>query len=62
MDAQYERVKAAGVEITEELNETMYGERQFGVRDLGGHGWMFSTHVRDVSPDEWGAMIANQID
>jgi uncharacterized glyoxalase superfamily protein PhnB len=30
----------------------MYGEKQYGVEDLEGHRWLFSQHVRDVSPEE----------
>jgi uncharacterized glyoxalase superfamily protein PhnB len=55
VEAHFERAKAAGAKIVEELNETAYGERQFGVEDLEGHPWLFSRHVRDVSPEEWGA-------
>ncbi len=58
VDAHYERAKSAGAKIVEELNETFYGERQYGVEDLEGHHWLFSRHARDVSPDEWGATIA----
>ncbi len=58
VDAHYRRTKAAGAKIVEELNETGYGERQYGVEDLDGHHWLFSKHARDVSPDEWGARIA----
>jgi uncharacterized glyoxalase superfamily protein PhnB len=58
VDAQYERVKAAGAKIVEELHETEYGERQFGVEDLDGHHWLFAKHARDVSPEEWGATLA----
>jgi uncharacterized glyoxalase superfamily protein PhnB len=36
------------------------GERQYGARDLDGHHWLFATHARDVSPDEWGATITTQ--
>jgi len=60
VDAQFEKVKSAGAKIIEELNETIYGERQFGVEDLEGHHWLFSRHARDVSPDEWGARIVNR--
>ena len=60
VDAHYERTKSAGAKIVEELNETCYGERQYGVEDLEGHVWLFSQHVRDLSPDEWGASIAHQ--
>jgi uncharacterized glyoxalase superfamily protein PhnB len=58
VDAHYERTKSAGAKIVEELNETCYGERQYGVLDLEGHHWLFSRHARDMSPDEWGATVA----
>jgi uncharacterized glyoxalase superfamily protein PhnB len=61
VDAQFARVKSAGAKIVEELNETMYGERQFAAEDLDGHHWLFSRHARDVSPDEWGAKISNPV-
>jgi uncharacterized glyoxalase superfamily protein PhnB len=57
VDAHYTRTKAAGAKIYEELQETCYGERQYGVEDIGGHRWLFGKHVRDVSPSEWGATI-----
>jgi hypothetical protein len=44
----------------EDLHETMYGERQYGARDLDGHHWLFSTHARDVSPIEWGATVTTE--
>src|SRR5580658_5088878 len=58
VDAHFEKTKSAGAKIVEDLNETPYGERQYGVEDLEGHHWLFSRHARDVSPDEWGARIA----
>jgi uncharacterized glyoxalase superfamily protein PhnB len=57
VDAHFERTRSAGANIVEELHETVYGERQYGVEDLDGHHWLFSTHARDVSPDEWGATV-----
>jgi uncharacterized glyoxalase superfamily protein PhnB len=60
VDAHYERTKSAGAKIVEELHETVYGERQYAVEDLDGHRWLFSQHARDVSPDQWGATIANR--
>ncbi|MDQ3327354.1 MAG: hypothetical protein M3506_02365 [Chloroflexota bacterium] len=44
----------------EDLNETAYGERQYGVEDLEGHRWLFLQHVRDMDPGEWGATIADR--
>ena len=55
--AQYERTKAARAEIDEDLNETIYGELQFSAKDLAGHRWMFSQHVKDLDPKEWGAIV-----
>ena len=62
VDAHYARAKSAGAKIVEELNETIYGERQYVAEDLEGHPWLFSKHARDISPDEWGATIANHWD
>ncbi len=59
IDAHLARVMAAGAKIVEGLNETVYGEWQYVAEDLEGHRWLFSQRVRDVSPDEWGAMLAD---
>ena len=56
--AHLERAKAAGAKIVEDLNETFYGERQYGTEDLAGHHWLFAQHIKDVSPHEWGATVA----
>jgi uncharacterized glyoxalase superfamily protein PhnB len=60
VDAHYRQAKSEGAKIVEDLHETEYGERQYGVVDLDGHHWLFSKHARDVSPDQWGATIAKQ--
>ena len=57
-DAHFQRAKAAGAKIVEQLHETGYGELQYGAEDLDGHHWLFSRHARDVSPEEWGAKVA----
>ena len=58
VEAHFQRTKSAGGRIVEDLHETVYGERQYGVVDLDGHRWLFSHHARDLSPDEWGATLA----
>jgi uncharacterized glyoxalase superfamily protein PhnB len=60
VDAHYAHARAAGATIVEELHETVYGERQYGVVDLDGHHWLFSQHARDLSPADWGAKIATR--
>ncbi len=59
VDAHYERAKAAGAEIRSELEDTPYGDRRYDAYDAEGQLWSFSTHVRDVPPEEWGATEAS---
>jgi uncharacterized glyoxalase superfamily protein PhnB len=57
VEAHYARTTAMGASIVEELNQTIYGELQYGVLDLERHHWLFSRHARDVSPQTWGAAV-----
>jgi uncharacterized glyoxalase superfamily protein PhnB len=57
VDTHFRQTQAAGAKIVEELHETIYGERQYGVEDLDGHHWLFSRHARDVDPADWGASL-----
>jgi uncharacterized glyoxalase superfamily protein PhnB len=43
-DAAYERAKAAGAEITRELQDTDYGAREFAAADPEGNRWSFGTY------------------
>jgi uncharacterized glyoxalase superfamily protein PhnB len=43
-DAHYERAKAAGAEITREIEDTDYGSREYTARDLESHEWSFGTY------------------
>jgi uncharacterized glyoxalase superfamily protein PhnB len=54
VDAHYSRTKREGGTVLEDLNETIYGERQDVAEDLDGHRWFFSQHARDVNPEQWG--------
>ena len=60
VDTHFQRAKSAGARIVEDLHETVYGEHQYGVEDLAGHHWLFSRHARDLSPDEWGAVLSER--
>jgi len=60
IEAHFQRTKSAGATIVEDLHETIYGERQYGVIDLDGHHWLFSQHARDLRPDEWGATVVKK--
>ena len=58
IEAHFARTKSAGVVIVEDLHETVYGELQYAARDFAGHHWLFSRHARDLSPEDWGAVVA----
>lgn len=60
VDGHYGRAKAAGARVIEEPHATEYGEYQYAVEDLDGHPWLFSRHLKDVSPEEWGAVVAQR--
>lgn len=49
-----EHVRSCGGEILMEPVDFEYGERQYVVRDPGGHRWLFSETLADVHPSEWG--------
>ena len=60
VEAHYTRTKREGGTLWEELHETVYGERQYGVSDLEGHRWLFSEHARDLNPESWGATVVSR--
>jgi uncharacterized glyoxalase superfamily protein PhnB len=47
VDGHYERAKAGGAEIVEELVDTPFGQRRYTCRDPQGHEWSFA-EVRDA--------------
>jgi uncharacterized glyoxalase superfamily protein PhnB len=58
VDAHYERARAAGAQIREEPADQEYGERRYAAVDPEGHQWFFAQVVREVAPEEWGAMVS----
>jgi uncharacterized glyoxalase superfamily protein PhnB len=58
VDATFERARAAGVTVHEEPTDQPYGERRFIADDLEGHRWFFATTIREVEPEDWGAVTA----
>jgi len=61
VESHFAKSKAEGARIVEELHETVYGERQYGVEDFAGHHWLFSRHARNLDPSERGAAVAEAI-
>jgi uncharacterized glyoxalase superfamily protein PhnB len=58
VDAHYERARRFGARIVGAPRTCEFGERQYGVEDLAGYHWTFSQSVADVSPEDWGAIVA----
>jgi uncharacterized glyoxalase superfamily protein PhnB len=54
----YDRAQKQGVEILRPPSDFPYGERQYSVRDIGGHVWTFSQTIANVVPEEWGGISA----
>lgn len=57
VDAHYERARAYGAQVLSAPTTFPYGERQYAVIDIGGHGWTFSQSVADVDPADWGGEL-----
>lgn len=56
VDAHFAASVRHGAEILGEPVSYPYGERQYGVADIGGHAWTFSQTVADIDPRDWGGM------
>jgi uncharacterized glyoxalase superfamily protein PhnB len=52
--AHHERAVREGAEILQPPVDQPFGERQYVVRDPGGHRWTFSQTLADTHPNEWG--------
>ncbi len=59
VDAHFERARDAGATIIEAPAEQPYGDRRYAAEDPEGHQWFFAEHVRDLAPEEWGAVVAS---
>jgi uncharacterized glyoxalase superfamily protein PhnB len=51
------RTSQRGARITQPPTDFPYGERQYGLEDLGGHRWTFSQTIGDVAPADWGGEL-----
>jgi uncharacterized glyoxalase superfamily protein PhnB len=52
VDSHERQARAAGAEITRELEDTDYGARVYSVRDLEGNVWSFGTYVPNPIAEE----------
>ena len=56
VDAHHAQVEACGVPASAPQTYP-FGERQYGVRDVAGHHWVFTQSVADVDPASWGGEL-----
>ena len=54
VDGVLAAARAAGAEADDGSTDWEYGERQAGLVDPFGHGWVLTQTLRDVDPAEWG--------
>ncbi len=54
----YERSHASGLSILQKPTTLPNGEKQYSLLDIGGHVWTFTQTVRELSPEDWGAVSA----
>jgi uncharacterized glyoxalase superfamily protein PhnB len=59
-NAHHARAVQHGVEVLRPPTDYPYGERQYTVRDIGGHVWTFSESIADVDPADWGGRLETQ--
>jgi len=52
--AHFEHAQSCGADILEPPTDHFLGERQYVVKDIGGHRWTFSQTIADSDPKEWG--------
>ncbi len=57
VDSHYERATQAGAQIVSPPSDYPYGERQYTVKDPGGHCWTFSQTIADIDPQTWGGVL-----
>jgi len=55
VDRHFAHAKQCGARIVHPPADKPFGERQYTVEDPGGRWWVFSQHIADVAPEDWGA-------
>lgn len=58
VDSVFRRAIEAGAKQQRPVEDQFWGDRMGSLTDPFGHVWSIATHVRDVSPDEMQARMA----
>jgi uncharacterized glyoxalase superfamily protein PhnB len=53
LEEHYARTKRSGAKLLQELSDTFYGDKRYGVEDPEGHQWYFGQKVKEVAPEHW---------
>jgi uncharacterized glyoxalase superfamily protein PhnB len=61
VNSHYEHSKNCRAEILQTPIDHIYGEREYIVRDIGGHRWVFIETINDVDPAEWGGELKDSM-
>lgn len=59
VDRHHRHAAAEGAVVVDGPRDRPWGLRQYRVRDVEGHLWEFTQHVRDVDPTAWGARVVS---
>lgn len=57
VDGHYRNARKLGADILNPPADYPYGERQYSLRDPGGHVWTISQSIADVDPRVWGGTL-----
>ena len=58
VDRHFEHAKQCGAQTSRPPTDMPFGERQYTAQDFAGYWWVFSQHIADVDPADWGAQLA----
>jgi uncharacterized glyoxalase superfamily protein PhnB len=58
VDAAFAKAVAAGAKVTMEPADMFWGDRYGIVQDPFGHNWSLATHIKDPTPEEFKAAMA----
>jgi uncharacterized glyoxalase superfamily protein PhnB len=50
VEAHFAAARAAGAEITRDIEDTDYGSKEYSARDFEGNHWSFGTYLPTVRP------------
>ena len=58
VDTHFEHARREGARIVAEPTDQPWGLRDYEASDLEGWMWNLSQHVRETTPEDWGATPA----